>query len=194
MISQVVPSIYHRDRPIRDLEKEAERIGGITRRANDEERNEKENATRRNVVGRRRGGRPFVGHISGPPWRLIACNALPACQASELPPEENPAKNSGRAATKPRRSRGRGAMSGTLGPTRRGGHGRRRPLGRRSPRAIASGDGVASFPLPVPVAAPWNVIVHWTASWSLKMKTCSSVCWTTWTKPFLQRSLSAGPF
>jgi len=52
MISQVVPSRYrpHRDRPIRDLEEEAERIGGITRRANDEKRNEKENAVRRSAV------------------------------------------------------------------------------------------------------------------------------------------------
>lgn len=28
------------------------------------------------------GGGPFVGHTLGPPWRLIACNALPTCQAS----------------------------------------------------------------------------------------------------------------
>lgn len=42
-----------------------------------------------------------------------------------LPPEKSRAKNSGRATAKPWRSRGRGAMSGTLGPTRRGwpGHG-----------------------------------------------------------------------
>lgn len=34
------------------------------------------------------GGGPFVGHTSGPPWRLIACNALPTCQASVAAREE----------------------------------------------------------------------------------------------------------
>lgn len=75
----------------------------------------------------------------------------------ELPPEESLAKNSGREAAKRRRSRGRGAMSGTLGPTRcdgeRGRRGRRRPPGRRSPsyHHVAT-DEDASFPSSVRVA------------------------------------------
>lgn len=62
------------------------RGGGNERGTNEERKREKREGKRdgaaRNVVGGGRGGGPFVGHTSGPPWRLIACNALPACQAS----------------------------------------------------------------------------------------------------------------
>lgn len=68
-------------------------------------------------------------------------------------------------------------MSGTLGPTRRGRRGRRgrrRPPGRRSPRAIAAGDGVASFPL----SSRCGSLECHRHLLTAKMKTCSSPCLT----------------
>lgn len=74
--------MYHntkrKDDPIRVIERKQARSES---RRSDEERNEKENGATQCSRGRWGGG-PFVGHTLGPPWRLIACNALLTCLAS----------------------------------------------------------------------------------------------------------------
>jgi len=180
LISQDVSSRYHnterKDDPIRVIERKQAR--GESRRS-DEERNEKENGATQCSRGRWGGG-PFVGHTLGPPWRLIACNALLTCLASSYRQRRVARKTRVVQQQNPDDpSRGRGAMSGTLGPTRRGRRGWRgwrRPPVRRSPRAIATGDGVASFPL----SSRCRSLECHRHLLTAKMKTCSSPCLTAY--------------
>jgi len=66
-------NIKRKDGPIRVIE--GKQVWGWKRRET------KENGATQCSRGRR-GEEPFVGHTSGPPWRLIACNALLTCLAS----------------------------------------------------------------------------------------------------------------